>query len=1099
MRWLRAIAATLGAVLLAAGVARAQVLAPETTEVFVGEEESASLGDRVLAHRFVLRGSERLLRDGRELVTEVDYRLDGDAGAIRLAVPLAPGERLTVRYAWVPLDLPRDFVAVRSVPATPPDSARMDRLEQAGVTAADRWSRAVGQDLVIGGAKTLAIEVGSAKDANVEQSLRVSATGHLSEDVRLTALLSDQNIPLQPEGNTQRLEELDEVLIRVEGPRGTATLGDFVARRTGSTFTNFERRLSGAEAELTASRASGKGIGASNRGTFRSVEFPGVEGKQGPYVLAGDGLNPAGVIVAGSERVWLDGRELERGDARDYVIDYSRGELEFTNRVLVSSDSEIAVDFEVAEQEYKRSFVLGEGRWESPDDGFRWRTSILSEVDGDDPLNLVLDDARRAALEAAGDSFVMVPGAVCGVEEGDYTEVGDHFEWAGADSGTCDVSFSFVGEGAGNYARDRDLDTGLTFFRFVGDSLGAYSDSLRLPAPRTVSLADMTLNAEFGSVRLTADGAFSRDDRNTFSDLDDNDNDGSAGRAELAWTSGSLFEARGPVTLETSTMYRGESREFASIGRTRPAYLGQVWNFVDSTRADESNGEFSARLGAGDAWSVGGSAGFLERVGRFRSARRQGAAAWSSAHVPVARVQLESVTREEDGAAGAIRGDLRRQEAELGGAWWVFRPGVSLWKEDREDVRDGVRIRGRNEEEVAGSLALASLRAVNARVHVARRTADVVESGEWVRESVSRTVQVTSEANPARSLRARLAWSRRTLDFEPDRGQADRSTNLTRADLLHEAWDGLLREEYVYETTARAFSDFAAGPGGNEEPSLALEASARIRLGGRSARRRDDTPVSAWRVWLGRLQSETLLRVEEETTASDRGPIYHLDFSRFQNTEDTVFGRILTRQEVTLFPGARQFSLTGRWERTDTKDNRILAKSTDTLTERRVLRARNQLAPRWTVETQGTWQEEFRGDAASGVDEFEVRLLELQEEVSWQPTPATRLSGRGAWITERNTVNDSSIRGVEVALSGNTSVFGEGRFRGEITYTHPTSMEGVDTSNQFRTRDRDKLEWRGTLDVRMSDSINASVSYSGRRNEGLSTIHLARAEVRALF
>ncbi|HMB67812.1 MAG TPA: hypothetical protein VKU85_00825, partial [bacterium] len=384
--------------------AAAEVAAPETTEVFTGDGVTTV---HALAHRFVLRGSEKVELAGRTAEPAKDYRLDPDAGTVQLLGPAAPGQELRITYSWVPLDLPRDFVAVEPGNPTPADSARMTVT---GDSPADWLARTVDQDLVIGGAKTVSIEAGSNRDASVEQSLRVSVTGKIGDDVRLTALLSDQNIPLQPEGNTQRLEELDEVLIRLDGPRGSATLGDFVASRRGTAFGDFERRLSGAEGTARAGPGAARAIGASSRGNYRTRELQGQEGKQGPYVLAGDGLNPTGVIVAGSERVWLDGRELTRGETGDYVIDYSRGELEFTNRVLITEDSEIAVDFEVAEQEYGRNFYLGEGSFESEGGLLKWRTSIASEVDETEPLNLTLSEERKDALEMSGDAPVLVSG-----------------------------------------------------------------------------------------------------------------------------------------------------------------------------------------------------------------------------------------------------------------------------------------------------------------------------------------------------------------------------------------------------------------------------------------------------------------------------------------------------------------------------------------------------------------------------------------------------------------------------------------------------------------------------------------------------------------
>ncbi|NNE42664.1 MAG: hypothetical protein HKN12_00520, partial [Gemmatimonadetes bacterium] len=438
---IRAGIGALVAALLVPLAAAAEFAAPETTEVFVGTGTERAVD---LAHRFIVEGTERVVRGDADLAPAVGYRLDPDAGLLQLLAPLADGETLRVTYRWVPLRLPGDFPAVTAADPTPADSTRM--LTPSG-SATDWIARTVDQDLVIGGAKTLAIEAGSNKDAAVEQSLRVSVTGRIGDDVRLTALLSDQNIPLQPEGNTQRLEELDEVLIRLDAPRGSATLGDFVARREGTAFGNFERRLSGAQGTALLGPTGARAVGATSRGNFRTVEIPGEEGKQGPYVLAGNGLNPSGVIVAGSERVWVDGRELTRGDNHDYVMDYSRGELEFTNRRLITEDSEIAVDFEVAEQEYRRNFYLGEGSFASDGGGLEWRTSIAAEVDDEEPVNLTLTDERRAALEAAGDEPVLVSGVECGEDGGDYVEVGDHFEYfkeAGADSGTCAVSFAQV-------------------------------------------------------------------------------------------------------------------------------------------------------------------------------------------------------------------------------------------------------------------------------------------------------------------------------------------------------------------------------------------------------------------------------------------------------------------------------------------------------------------------------------------------------------------------------------------------------------------------------------------------------------------------------
>ncbi|HET9888202.1 MAG TPA: hypothetical protein VFR10_11905, partial [bacterium] len=480
-------------------------------------------------------------------------------------------------------------------------------------------------------------------------------------DVRITAQLSDQNVPLQPEGNTQRLEELDEVLVKVESPRAGATLGDFMSARRGTPFADYERRLAGAEAVVRFDSSSVRGVGAKARGNFRTVEFRGVEGKQGPYVLVGVGPDPEGVVVAGSERVWLDGRELVRGDANDYVIDYSRGEIEFTNRRLITKDSEIAVDFEIAEQEYRRSFYLGEGKSVLLNDHAGLRASVTAETDSEEPLNFTMTDERRQALAQAGDQSVLVPGAVCGIENGDYNQIDGHFEFAGADSGTCEVAFTFVGAGLGEYVRDRNLDTGTTFFRFVGTGLGDHISGLFLPAPRTAQLADVGAAGKVGDVDLQVDGAYSREDLNRISSLDDENNEGAAAQMSAAWrTEGAKYLSG------INTVFRGQEAEFTPMGRTRTVFLGERWNFTDTTRTDETTAEVDSWMERTGKWRAGLSAGVMDRFDLFRSYRQEGRGEWWGGPVTRASARVETVQREDEAdSLGTVKGNLLRARADV--------------------------------------------------------------------------------------------------------------------------------------------------------------------------------------------------------------------------------------------------------------------------------------------------------------------------------------------------------------------------------------------------------------------------------------------------
>ncbi|MEZ4688807.1 MAG: hypothetical protein R3A12_00950 [Ignavibacteria bacterium] len=61
----------------------------------------------------------------------------------------------------------------------------------------------------------------------------------------------------------------------------------------------------------------------------------------GPYYLVG-GNNELNILVlSGTEKVYLDGNLMIRGEQADYVIDYGIGTITFNNNRLITSDSRI--------------------------------------------------------------------------------------------------------------------------------------------------------------------------------------------------------------------------------------------------------------------------------------------------------------------------------------------------------------------------------------------------------------------------------------------------------------------------------------------------------------------------------------------------------------------------------------------------------------------------------------------------------------------------------------------------------------------------------------------------------------------------------------
>ena len=258
------------------------------------------------------------------------------------------------------------------------------------------------------------ISVGNNQDLSVNSTLNLQLSGKLSSDIDISAAITDDNIPIQPEGNTQQLQDFDRVYIQLSNEKSKLIVGDFQITRPESYFMNFNKRLQGGSFETKFSTqilddkkfapAQVK-IGASAavaRGRFNRNQIQGIEGNQGPYRLRGANNEQFIVILSGSEKVYIDGKQLKRGQEYDYVIDYNSAELTFTSRRLITKDLRIFVEFEYSDRNYARSLLFFANEVEQGKT--TTRIHVYSEQDSrNQPLQQQLNDEQKLILREAGD------------------------------------------------------------------------------------------------------------------------------------------------------------------------------------------------------------------------------------------------------------------------------------------------------------------------------------------------------------------------------------------------------------------------------------------------------------------------------------------------------------------------------------------------------------------------------------------------------------------------------------------------------------------------------------------------------------------------
>lgn len=190
------------------------------------------------------------------------------------------------------------------------------------------------------GYKTMQVTVGDG-GTQVDQELRLSIQGRLTDSVYIDALLSDVDRKAGDQ-TTATLQDVDQIYFRVESPYAMLHLGDLTWTDNSMGLTSFSRSTLGAMATLRYHGSEISGAWGTDEVTRYSRSFSGVQGQREGYHLdeAGGFIS----VVPNSERVWLNGVELVRN--RDYEVNYAGGLLDFKNGIIPGTDDDVRVEYD---------------------------------------------------------------------------------------------------------------------------------------------------------------------------------------------------------------------------------------------------------------------------------------------------------------------------------------------------------------------------------------------------------------------------------------------------------------------------------------------------------------------------------------------------------------------------------------------------------------------------------------------------------------------------------------------------------------------------------------------------------------------------------
>ncbi len=433
---------------------------------------------------------------------------------------------------------------------------------------------------------TRGLTVGNNQSTVANSSMDLNIEGKLSDKVSIRANIFDTNIPIQENGYTQSITDFDRIFIELFSKDWRVKAGDVSLSNDDSFFMTFDKQVAGLEVEANVNENTNLlASGAVVRGQFTAYNFVGVEGNQGPYKIFGPNNEANFVIIGGSDRVFVNGSPIERGPDKDYMIDYNIGEIRFNTRFPITNDMRIRIEFQFSNRNYNRFITFEKAKYTG--ETFNIAGYFYSENDvKNQPIQLSITQEQEAILSNAGNNPDLM------VAESAFPDtfnpnkilyrkiqIGsiDVFEYSTNDNEELfNVTFTNVGANQGDYVLDQTLANG-NVFSYAGSNLGDYDPIVQLIAP--VKLQVAVVDGKFNPTEKTsisAELAFSNNDQNLFSDIDNDENKGVA--TKINWKQ-QLTDKKWKLESNADFLYIHEN--FNTVQRFQAVEFNRDWNLFN--------------------------------------------------------------------------------------------------------------------------------------------------------------------------------------------------------------------------------------------------------------------------------------------------------------------------------------------------------------------------------------------------------------------------------------------------------------------------------------------------------------------------------------
>ena len=990
-------------------------------------------------------------------------------------------------------------------------------IESSSETADERL---IVPSLFKSGSLTRSFAIGSNSGLELKSGLNMQIRGKLGDNYELKAVLTDQNVPLQPEGNTKTLNEIDNVYIDITGPGVVSRFGDFYLRKSGGQFASVSKKMTGVSLQSEYKNNDMSFAFATSEGQFHSMRILGLEGSQGPYLLTGKNNERRIIVLAGTEKVYIDGNVMVRGEDNDYVIDYTSAQITFTRNRLITGDSRIVIDFHYSDGNFKNSFYSVGMTNKVQDAGFSYSASIMREGDNkDNPQIGSFSESDLATLANVGDNPILSAEKsirFVGDGQGTYKKVIngeiEYFEYA--DSADYRVQFSNVGDSNGDYEFER-----IGVYSYVGGKRGSYTPAVVLPLPKSHSVANVSLGFRDGNipVHFNAEYALSTFDNNILSGKNDNDNNGSALALELGIVPSNvkLFGSSLGTASVTAKIRKTDER-FNPLDRTTQVEFDRQWDLTEQTISGERIVEIEADYKPVSSVTIRPSLGSLKLSDRFNSNRQSVLVAIQNTVLPVMQYRIENVASENDGIAQ----DWLRQKGTASYRVHGFTPSVVFERESKNntelkeqgfgfndvsgklqyDRNTNLTMYGifqvRNDERYRGGIVQPYSKAENksffleykqntgfySRFNVVRRARTLHENNLKIHTNLADLKTQSSFLDGAVKAKMDIQMSREKI---PQKEQVFLSVN---------EGEGLFSfdersQEYIPDQNGtfrlRTFTTDKLIGVEREKVGVTLNFNP-VRM----------KNLNESFHFLKNLRSTTIVRYENSTedesgstnTPSNRNPV----FRRFNISQDLF---LLEKQEG--------FNVRIRNVIRKTDNNQFIARSETRDTFEHSFRIRSRIHSSTTLESTVEYNRLFKNVVNNALLNHNLKTIKGDMTLTMRPTQSWRL----ALVTSvaRQTDNISEFTQVSyftLKPSLERGFFKTGRITGDVQWFHVRSRQGDYLPFDFAEGNQpgNNYVWSLNVNYRTTQNFNTSFKYLGnRKTRHDRTFHTMRAEMQILF